>query len=457
MKLAISLSILILFLPAALAETEIFSGKVITNSDKSIDGGIFRFQYDDVADKVFVQTPTTNLISANGECKSNDVFRVCINSANFSHKNITTYVYYYEIDATIYKLTGSLSASSKATLSSLLQGEPTDLEVTVTNPTDFEITGILFSYDLAPFYILEAKGCELNGKRLIWEGTLKPKYDKTCTAKISTDKEGKYNLAGNLSYFNGYDTERIMTNASVVTVLPKQLKVSYFMDKDILVGEPFYTNLSLQNLHSSEEINAKFTIKLPSHVSLIKDKPALEKDGRTLRHSSLLLKPAGSMNYSLYLEKNSQGTEPINYKFEYAIKGISDVIENSTFVDEIITQQKTEPAEKKQEKSNDTIASAAQEPVQSQQMPDKNATADAAAENKTAAEPVAIEAKPKSDKKILITASASTAFLVILLVIFRLRKGKRESKELAERIRQKLETDKKEALNEIQEKVLKKE
>src|SRR3989344_6076992 len=160
MKLMIFLSALILFLPLTFAETKIFSGNVVTDTDKVIDEGTFRFTYDERSNKVFVQTPAGGLIVENGACKPNAVFRVCINRANFSHKNITTYVYYYEVNADIYKLTGSLSAAGKAALSTLLQGESTDFTVTITNPTDFEITNIVFSYDLEPFYILEAKGCE---------------------------------------------------------------------------------------------------------------------------------------------------------------------------------------------------------------------------------------------------------------------------------------------------------
>src|SRR3989338_118715 len=456
MRVLIIVLMLFLALQVAYAETQIFSGKVITGADKEINGGVFRFTYDENSKKAFVQTPAGGVIVDNGACKPNNIFRVCINSANFSHKNITTYVYYYEIDATIYKLTGSLSASSKATLSSLLQGEPTDLEVTITNPTDFEITGIVFSYDLAPFYIIEAKGCELNGKRLIWEGSLNPKYDKTCTAKISTDKDGKYNLAGNLSYFNGYDTEKIMTNASVITVLPKQLKVSYFMDKDIKVREPFYINLSLQNLHASEEISASLKIVLPSHVSLIKDKPAFDKDERTLRRSSLLLKPSESMNYSLYLEKNSQGTEPINYKFEYAIKGISDVIENSTFVDVVILQPITKPSEPKVDEPNATPnATAVQESLQSPQAADANKTTEAAAENKTS-EKVAIaeiEHKTFSEKlssrfsknEALVLVGVAFAVFLIIFFVNKIRKRKQPV------------MDEQAALKEIQEKILKKE
>src|SRR3989338_1109389 len=127
MKILAIILMLFLAIPLIYAETQIFSGKVITGTDKAIDGNVFRFTYDENSKKAFVQTPAGGLIVDNGACKPNNVFRVCINSANFSHKNITTYVYYYEIDATIYKLTGSLSASSKIASASLLQGEPTDL------------------------------------------------------------------------------------------------------------------------------------------------------------------------------------------------------------------------------------------------------------------------------------------------------------------------------------------
>ena len=142
-KLIIFFSILILLLPIATAETLIFSGKVITDTDKIINNGIFRFTYDDKNNKVFAQTPAGNLIVENGFCRLNSLFKVCINRANFSYKNITTYVYYYELDLNVYKLTGSLSAASKLTPNTLLQGESSEFIMTITNPTDFEITNIL--------------------------------------------------------------------------------------------------------------------------------------------------------------------------------------------------------------------------------------------------------------------------------------------------------------------------
>ena len=111
-RLLISIFMLFLIIPISYAETKIFSGKVVTGADKTIDGGTFRFTYDENSKKAFVQTPAGGLIVESGACKPNNVFRVCINRANFSHKDIATYVYYYEIDTTIYKLTGSLSTTS---------------------------------------------------------------------------------------------------------------------------------------------------------------------------------------------------------------------------------------------------------------------------------------------------------------------------------------------------------
>ena len=444
MKNIIFILMLFLALQAVYAETEIFSGTLITDTDKEIDGSIFNFKYDDASNKVFVQTPTKALIVDNGACKSNEIFRVCINRANFSYRNITTYLNYYEVDATIYKLTGSLSTGSKSALSTLLQGEPTELTVTLTNPTDFDITNVVFNYDMAPFFVAEAKGCELNGRQMEWKGSLNPKYDKTCTATIIAEREGKYSLSGNLSYFNGLETEKKSTDTFVITVLPKQLKIIQSIDGKIKAENPFYLNISLQNIHPSEEISALAAITIPSHVSLIKDTPSFEKSARVLKQS-LTLKPGASINYSLYMEKLSEGKEPINLRFEYTIKGINDVIENSTFVDVISTQPLNETSKPriKEEKSNDTVNLTAHQDVQASQPISENKTkANLEAGNKTKGQVTVIdvqEHKPSSKNILLLIIAALIAFTIIVLAVFRTRRKRGESDELANRIREKLD------------------
>src|SRR3989338_8368283 len=445
MKNIMFLFMLILLLPVTFAETQIFSGKAITDSDKITDGGIFRFTYDERSNKVFVQTPAGGLIVDNGACKPNDVFRVCINSANFSYKNITTYVYYYEIDATIYKLTGSLSANSKSVLTTLLQGESTDITVTITNPTDFDITNIVFNYDIYNFSIKEVKGCELNEKQMLWKGSLQSKYDKICTAIIAAEKEGAYNLAGNLSYFNGFETEKKTTDALTIKVLPKQLKANYVIDKDIEVKKPFYINISLQNIHTSEDIGAFTAIKLPTHILLIKDIPAFNKEARVLKHS-LILKPGYIMNYSLYLEALSEGKEPINYNFAYTIKGISDVIENNTFILRLMDVAPLQSSEIKikQEQSNETAAinlTATKDSIQSSQAAKANETtaAELQSGNKTVQQVTTIDIQKPSffnTKILLFSAVVFVTFLVVFFVINRIKKRKKGGDEVVDTLKE---------------------
>lgn len=322
--------VLTVFSPLVFAETEIFKGKVITDTDKTIDDNIFRFRYDENSNKVFVQTPAASLIVDNGACKSGNVFRVCINSANFSYKNITTYQYYYELGVAVYKLTGSLATSATLTPSTLLQSETAEFKITMANPTDFEIADIAYSHDLSQFFIKEANGCALNGNRITWQGSLQSKYDKVCTAAIIAEKEGTYNLIGNLSYFNGFETEKKEISLAA-KVLPKQLKVDYIVDKGIEVKKPFYMNLSLQNLNQDKEINLAATIELPGNIILLEDAHGFSRDANTLKLSSTL-EPASTKDYSLYLEAASSGANPIKQKYDYTIKNIQDTIENDTFI-----------------------------------------------------------------------------------------------------------------------------
>lgn len=333
-KLIIFIPLLIILLPIVFSETQIFSGKVITDTEKIIDNSSFKFTYDEKSDKIFVQTPTTALIIENGKCKSSNVFKVCINSAAYFDRNITTYVTYYKIDTNIYKLTGSLTTTSIATSSTLLQGESTELSITITNPTDFDITNIRFAQDLSQFSIREVKGCVSEGNSIMWQGSLMPKYDKICAVKILAEKDGAYSLSGNLSYFNSYETEKKTTNPVSITVLPKQLKVSQIIDKNVEVRQPFYLNMSLENIHKDEKIDASATIELPSNIALLKQVEGFAKETGILRHKSVF-EPGAVKNFSFYLMASAEGSSPIKQKFDYTIKDVRDVIENFTFINPI--------------------------------------------------------------------------------------------------------------------------
>ena len=331
MKLILYFFLFLFLLPLTFAETPIFSGKVITGQEKVIDGNIFKFTYDEASNKTFVQTPTQSMIVENGKCKSNGVFRVCVNSADYYDRNITTYVTYYQVDAAIYKLTGSLSAVSTANPSSFLQHEYGNVTITITNPTDVDVSNIAYNENLTGFAIISTDGCTLKENGISWSGSLASGYKKICTATIIAEKEGTYNLAGSLSYFNGFEAENKATDTLTITVLPQQLAVVQLADSNVELQQPFYINVSLQNINKYEQIVLSITVDIPWNFELLNKLPYFSKDINILKSDSRM-EPGSAFNYSLRLKGNAESKIPIKQRFEYTIKGISYTIENYTFV-----------------------------------------------------------------------------------------------------------------------------
>ena len=337
-KIIIFLLLFAVILHAVSAETGIFSGTVITGSEKTADGYTFSFEYDESANKAFATTPSTNLIIDNGACKSNDIFRICINSANFSHRNITTYKSYYELKVDIYKLTGSLSAVMEATSAKLLQQEQTNVTITITNPTNLDVTNIDFSFDQSNFSVIEAKGCTLSGGKASWKGSLKPNYDKECTVvMVAPQKDGTYSISGKLSYLNGFEKETKTVDSLLITVLPKQLKFIGVVSNDtdfskLEVGDSFYLNASIQNLNDLENLYMKATVFIPSNTILLKDLQFFDKNWDSLERK-FVLKPRQFFNYSIYLKATGQGSSRLVNSFDYEIKNLKETVENSIMVE----------------------------------------------------------------------------------------------------------------------------
>jgi hypothetical protein len=153
-------------------------------------------------------------------------------------------------------------------------------------------------------------------------------------------------------------------------------------------------------------------------------------------------------NYSLYLEASSEGQDPINHKYAYTIKGISDLIENNTFI--LKSSQAVSIPEQKQEPASATTNISTTQTEQPQPV-DTNETAaeiqsenktEPKLENKTKEELIVIETpKPRLFNKIsLFIVLILVVFLTVIFIIFRVRKRKKESSELVEKIEEKLET-----------------
>jgi len=326
------LLIVFIIIPVAFAETSIFSDNVITDSYLNLAEGTFRFTYDAEGNQTFVMTPTINMIIQNGECKSNGVFKVCINSADYYDRNITTYINYYTINADIYKETGSLSAASTATLNTLLQKESTSIKIVISNPTDLEVSKISYAEDFYPFSIIDVAGCRIEGTVMKWNGSLQPKYTQTCTAILfAPEQSGIKSIAGTLSYYNGFNTETVSTDTLSITVLPKQLRIDESSDSESEMDKPFYINLSLSNINSDQSLDVSMIIYLSNNFVVVKKTAELAKSGNELGYSARM-QPGKVANFSMYLKPTSVGNFSISRKFTYIIKNMQDTIENATYI-----------------------------------------------------------------------------------------------------------------------------
>ncbi|GEM_PF-2206131 len=332
-KITVMALLFILLMPFSYAETSLFSGKVITGTDKITDAGTFKFAYEDTGKAAYVQTPSTNLIIPAGDCRSNSLFRVCIKTADYYDKNVTTYVFYYQLGVDIFKLTGSLTSASTASFPSVLQGDSNTIKIKVTNPTQLDISKIAYSEDFAPFEILkyEGSGCQKEGTRITWTGNLPSNYDFSCTITASSRSEGNYKFTGNLTYYNSYETEKKNTDTLSITVLPKQLQNKLMIDGGVEIKMPFYINGSMKNINSDEKLYVLATIEVPGNMAILKRKPQSNKDSKIISYS-MNLGPNEEFNYSLYLMAESESKIPVHYLFDYTIKDIRDTIENYTFV-----------------------------------------------------------------------------------------------------------------------------
>lgn len=326
------LPVILIIIPAAFAETSIFSDNVITDSYLKLAEGTFRFTYDADGNQTFVMTPTINMIIPNGECKSNGVFRVCINSADYYDRNITTYITYYTINADIYKETGSLSAASTASLTTLLQKESTSVKIIISNPTDLDVSKISYAEDFYPFTIINVTGCRLEGTIMKWSGSLQSRYTQTCTATLfAPEQSGVMAIVGNLSYYNGFNTETVSTDTLSITVLPKQLHIDESSDSESEMDKPFYINLSLSNINPDQSLDVSMSIPLSSNFVVVKKTAEISKSYDELTYSARM-QPGKVVNFSIYLKPTSGGNFSISRKFTYIIKNMQDTIENATYI-----------------------------------------------------------------------------------------------------------------------------
>src|SRR3989344_3604812 len=269
MKLIFTLiAVFFLLSQAAYAETKIFGTTAVSNKDIKIDGGIFRFVYDEPSDKMFVQNPLESFVVQNSECNTNSVYRVCLNKANYSYRHITTYEKFYSLDLEIYKKSIEIEVNYTADSSKLLGGESTEFKVLISNPSSLDANGIYFSQNLSQFYVSNVEGCQFENGMIKWSGVLQSGSVKFCSLTLTADTAGKIKLTAHINYSNAAKSEGVTKEIMTIEVLPSQLSANLTFDKEIEIGEPFYVNLTLKNQNSDESLGVTARLDFPETVTI---------------------------------------------------------------------------------------------------------------------------------------------------------------------------------------------
>ncbi len=307
-------------------EKEVFSGAVLTGKGISIDNKTFTFLYDLNSEKIFVDAPASGVIISRGECDKRDAYKICIDRANFSSRNYTTYVDTYELGVRVYKITPEIVVNRTASIGELLQGEKSIVSVTIENPSDFEVESIEYREDFSKFDISELEGCEIRDGVVYWKGFLRPKNVKKCSFKIAAYKKMAAEMVANLSYNDGFSTIYAQSSVLGISVKDKQLKVSTYKPS---VLEPliiFQYSMLLENLNTGESISVQSSSLLPSYLKVKKKPDEFWAEGNNIR-ANINLKPGEKKNLTLTIEPGAAGDMPIKHRFRYAINNLEDEME----------------------------------------------------------------------------------------------------------------------------------
>ena len=310
----------------AAAEKEVFSGEVYTGRESAIDNYNWSFLYDLQSQKAFVDLPFSSIIISKGSCDTRDAYRICIDYANFSSRDYTSYVDTYALGIRVFKITPEISVNSTLSPGTLLQGEQGIVKVIIDNPSNFEASNIDYKEDFSKFEIKEMHGCENINGIIQWKGSLKLQYSKECSFKIRAYEKLSIQSKANLIYNDGFSVITAQSPVLGITVKEKQLKAAAGKSSWIEPKIPFQYNLTLENLNEEEEISAHLISLFPGYVKIKKKPEEFWVSGSELL-GNVKLKKEEKKVFTFTLESDSGGSEQVRHKLEYTIKNLDDKIE----------------------------------------------------------------------------------------------------------------------------------
>jgi len=318
-----SIIFLLILMPNAFSiyEELIYSGTVDSGDAVEIENNLFEFNIDPVSSKVSVQINISGMIISSGECKVKDNFDICIINISFSYKNLTDYRDVYKADVKIYQIKSKIDVTHTIGKSNILIGEETTGELTIENTADVAAEDVLATIKL-PSSILatDLEGCKKTFDSIVFNEDIHPTQIKKCTYKILGLVGGDFELAANVTYFNGIEKVSATANTIDGEVYNHSLKISSKLNESKFnIGKKLNLTINVENINDEYDLTVTtFKIKIPQDLLLIKKPKDTIRNNRVLSWSGSLA-ANNNKNFLIQLQAKRTGNHSVTAEASYKV------------------------------------------------------------------------------------------------------------------------------------------
>ena len=315
-------------------EELVYSETVEDRDVIEIEGSTFKFRFDSVSKKAFIEIDAYGVIIGNGECKIKDNFDICVSKINFSYRNYATYIDTYKALVKVYQIKSKLDITTRIDKNNILIDEEATATLTLENIADIAAEDVTAVIDVPPnLLITDVEGCKKIFNSVVFQDNVH-KGTRTCTYKIIGLSGGDFELVANVSYFDGI--EKISATSDTISgkVYNQSLKISPKLNKSKFnIQEKLDLTIDIQNTNDQYDITiTNFNIKIPLGLLIVKKPRDAIINNRIITWSGTLATNE-TKSFVVKLESRTTGNYSILTEASYKIGKFLRKTEASTNID----------------------------------------------------------------------------------------------------------------------------
>jgi hypothetical protein len=301
---------LILVYPVLAAEKNLFSGTLNSGESKIVDGKTLSLSL--AGEKVLINFDAISMILKNGECKSFELYKLCVTSIDASFSAGIT------LTASVGEINTHQTITPKKDF--YLIGDSIEVKINITNTGDWNINNLKFEEDLSAFQIDSVSGCKLEGSLIKLETSLGKGSFTECKFRIKTLNTGKFILLGKIDYFNGNEQKSQKVDDNI-KVIEYKLELKNNLKDTYKIGEKSSVDFSLINNYPYDlDINfMKFDLQ---GINLLGSSLVIGANRDLFRWTGKI-KGNSTLNFTLNIElisPNNQFDIIVNHKYINFVK-----------------------------------------------------------------------------------------------------------------------------------------